>query len=157
MSDQRTMMRRYHAERAAEYEAVYARPERQADLAALRARLQELLAGQDVLEIACGTGYWTQAIAATARSMLATDITEPMLTIARHKPDPASRVCFAEADAFRLDDLPGPFTAAFAGKRQARLVDVPDRPGLPWPDCRFPRCMILAFVKPPASWSHHIK
>jgi hypothetical protein len=38
-----------------------------------------------------------------------------------------------------------------AGFRLARLVDVPDRPGLDWllPDgCRFPRFMVLAFEKP---------
>jgi hypothetical protein len=38
-----------------------------------------------------------------------------------------------------------------AGFRLAKLVDVPDRPGLPWPlpeACRFPRFMILAFDKP---------
>jgi 2-polyprenyl-3-methyl-5-hydroxy-6-metoxy-1,4-benzoquinol methylase len=38
-----------------------------------------------------------------------------------------------------------------AGWRLTGLVDVPDRPGLPWllpPACRFPRFMILAFEKP---------
>ena len=40
----------YYARRAAEYERIYARPERQADLSRLRRRLGELLAGRDVLE-----------------------------------------------------------------------------------------------------------
>src|SRR5712692_10327984 len=59
-------MREYYARRAVEYERVYAKPERQDDLARLRRLLQADLAGHDVLEIACGTGYWTTAIAETA-------------------------------------------------------------------------------------------
>lgn len=49
----------YYAKRAAQYERIYARPERQAELAALRMRVAGLCAGKKVLEIACGTGYWT--------------------------------------------------------------------------------------------------
>ena len=49
----------YYAQRAAEYERIYAKPERQADLAALRARFGKLFKGKRVLELACGTGYWT--------------------------------------------------------------------------------------------------
>ncbi|HEY6168738.1 MAG TPA: class I SAM-dependent methyltransferase, partial [Verrucomicrobiae bacterium] len=52
----------YYARRAGEYERIYAKPERQADLAALRARLAEAFRGRRVLEIACGTGYWTEVI-----------------------------------------------------------------------------------------------
>ena len=38
-----------------------------------------------------------------------------------------------------------------AGFQLAKLADVPDRPGLPWPlptIYRFPRFMVLAFDKP---------
>jgi demethylmenaquinone methyltransferase/2-methoxy-6-polyprenyl-1,4-benzoquinol methylase len=108
-------METYYAERAAEFEAVYAKPERQADLAALRALLQATLADHDVLEVACGTGYWTQVIAAAARSLLATDVNEPMLAIARRKTYPPGRVRFRRADAFDLDGVGEGFTAAFAG------------------------------------------
>jgi len=47
--------------------ADYARPERQADLAALRERVQELLIGHDVLHL--GDEYWTPAIADIAESL----------------------------------------------------------------------------------------
>ena len=50
----------YYRLRAAEYDNVYAKPERQDDIAALGERLSELLAGCRILELAAGTGFWTQ-------------------------------------------------------------------------------------------------
>lgn len=47
----------YYAARAAEYERIYDKPERQAELQRLRALIPAYLAGRSVLEIACGTGY----------------------------------------------------------------------------------------------------
>jgi ubiquinone/menaquinone biosynthesis C-methylase UbiE len=38
-----------------------------------------------VLEIACGTGYWTQIISETATKIIATDYLEEMLNFARNK------------------------------------------------------------------------
>ena len=76
----------YYARRAGEYERLYEKPDRQADLAALRKLCAQAVAGQAVLEIACGTGYWTQAASQTATSILATDINAEVLAIARTKP-----------------------------------------------------------------------
>ena len=104
----------YYRRRAREYERIYDKPERQADLAVLRERLPRLLAGRDVLEIACGTGYWTLACAPAARSILATDLTEETLAIARAKDYPPGRVRFAEADAYTLEGLEGRFDAGLA-------------------------------------------
>src|SRR6202043_371464 len=64
----------YYQQRAAEYDAVYAKPERQQDLAQLKELLPPLVAGRHVLEIAAGTGYWTQVIAPAAASITATDL-----------------------------------------------------------------------------------
>lgn len=108
-------LRRYYAQRATEYEQVYAKPERQGDIARLRVLLQELLAGQDVLEVACGTGYWTSVVAQTARSILATDANEEVLDLARARSYPDGRVHFGRADAYLLENLAGPFSAGFAG------------------------------------------
>lgn len=105
----------YYAARAAEYEQVYEIEERQEEIALLKSRLPELLAGHDVLELACGTGYWTQPIALTARSILATDISDEVLQIARGKEYPRNNVRFALADAFNLGALQGDFTAGFVG------------------------------------------
>jgi demethylmenaquinone methyltransferase/2-methoxy-6-polyprenyl-1,4-benzoquinol methylase len=105
----------YYSRRAREYERIYEKPERQEDLRALREILSELVRGRDVLEIACGTGYWTEAVAPSARSILATDASPAVLEIAHHKSYPPGRVAFQAADAYRLDQVSGTFTAAFAG------------------------------------------
>jgi len=76
---------RYYAQRAAEYERVYAKPERQHDLAAMRAWLPHWFAQRHVLEIACGTGWWTAHGARECASWLATDIGEETLALARAK------------------------------------------------------------------------
>jgi len=109
-----TDLKEYYSRRAAEYERVYEKPERQGDLAALKERLRRLLQGRHVLEIACGTGYWTEAIAPAARSVFATDVSPESLEIARGKPYPPNRVRFDLADAYRLDAVAGDFTACLA-------------------------------------------
>jgi ubiquinone/menaquinone biosynthesis C-methylase UbiE len=55
------------------------------------------LAG-NVLELACGTGAWTQHIARTARSVLAVDLAPEMLDVARAKVR-LPNVSFLQADA----------------------------------------------------------
>jgi demethylmenaquinone methyltransferase/2-methoxy-6-polyprenyl-1,4-benzoquinol methylase len=122
-------LRRYYAERAAVYEAIYAKPERQADLRAMEAWLPARFGDRTVLEIACGTGWWTPHGARDARHWLATDASEETLAIARTKPLPPGKVEFRALDAYTLDRIePGRFDGAFAGfwwshVPQARLVD----------------------------------
>jgi len=105
----------YYAKRAGEYERIYERAERQDELAWLLGRVPELFAGRRVLEVACGTGYWTQFIAKSAAHVVACDINEPVLEIAREKPLAKGRVEFVRADAFTLEGVPGGCDAAFAG------------------------------------------
>ncbi|MEM8931100.1 MAG: class I SAM-dependent methyltransferase [Acidobacteriota bacterium] len=104
----------YYARRAPEYERIYDKPERQADLDRLRGLLVERLAGRDVLEIACGTGYWTEVASRSTRSIVATDANEEVLAIARTKPC-GCPVRFTEADAYAPSGVGGPFTAGLAG------------------------------------------
>ncbi|MCL4690059.1 MAG: methyltransferase domain-containing protein, partial [Burkholderiales bacterium] len=87
----------------------------QDELAWLRGRLPRLFAGRRVLEVACGTGYWTQHIAAQAAHVTACDINEAVLEIAREKPIPRGRATFAKADAFNPGGLCEGCDAAFAG------------------------------------------
>ena len=108
-------MQAYYEARAREYERIYAKPERQADLRRLEELIPAHLAGRSVLEIACGTGYWTRHIARTAKSLLATDLTEETLQVARAKNLPEAKVRFAIADAFKLPADEGPFDGAYAG------------------------------------------
>jgi len=104
----------YYARRANEYERIYAKPERQVDLARLEERLPSLLEDRRVLEIACGTGYWTRYVAARAASMLATDVNEEVLTLARDKDYVRNNVTFACLDIYSDDRVPGPFDAGLA-------------------------------------------
>ena len=93
-------MQAYYARRALEYERIYHKPERMVDLAELRVQLPLLLRGCDVLELACGTGYWTQFVALEARTVTALDINEAVLDIARSKTYPRRNVQFAIGDAY---------------------------------------------------------
>ena len=108
-------MELYYAQRAAEYEKIYAKPERQADLARMRSDIPALFEGRRVLEIACGTGYWTPLIAARAESVVALDYNEETLAIARTKPYPRANVRFVQGDAYALPEWRDRFSAAYAG------------------------------------------
>ena len=106
----------YYANRAAEYEEVYLKPERQESIAWLNSRLRTAFADRVVLEVACGTGYWTRTLAEVAASVTATDINREVLDIAKQKLLPLGKVTFAEANAFTLDGLPvRAFNGGFSG------------------------------------------
>jgi SAM-dependent methyltransferase len=99
----------YYRRRAAEYEAIYHKPERQADLSSLRKKIRAALAGRRVLEIACGTGYWTQLVL----PVVATDLAEEPMAIAQSKAySKAPR--FVKADAYALPESLGRFDGALA-------------------------------------------
>jgi SAM-dependent methyltransferase len=105
----------YYRRRAGEYDAVYRKPERQHDLARLRTLLPQATAGWRVLEIAAGTGYWTQVIATSAASVTATDLNPETLAVAAARDYEPAPVTLATADAYRLDQVPGDFDLVFCG------------------------------------------
>jgi demethylmenaquinone methyltransferase/2-methoxy-6-polyprenyl-1,4-benzoquinol methylase len=107
-------LRHYYAARAAEYDRVYLKPERQADLRQIEAWLPGHFAGRRVLEVACGTGHWTQWIAPVAAQVVALDAAPQTLEIARHRMA-ASPVDFVVGDAYTLPCMGPVFDAAFAG------------------------------------------
>jgi ubiquinone/menaquinone biosynthesis C-methylase UbiE len=107
-------MKDYYASRAREFDRVYAKPERQNDLRHLENWLPTVFSNRRVLEVACGTGYWTQFIATKAVHVVATDATLETLDIAQ-KRITAWNVDFHIADAYALPDQLGPFNAAFGG------------------------------------------
>ncbi len=104
----------YYALRASEYEKVYHIPEEQPDLTKLYEQFRSIFKNKKVLEIACGTGIWTQVIAETADFVLATDINEPMLQIARQKNYSRQNVVFENGDMFDLQ-VSDSFDALFGG------------------------------------------
>ncbi len=103
----------YYAKRANEYEKVYHKPERQEDLYQLEEHLKTELTGRNVLEMACGTGFWTARVAAVVRSIVATDINEEVLAIARAKDLGPDRVAFKISDAY-TPRIAGEFDAGLA-------------------------------------------
>jgi len=107
-------MRAYFAARAEEYDAVYRKSERQSDLRAIEAWLPARFAGAQVLEIACGTGYWTQFIAPVARSVWGLDAVPETLRMARAR-GLGAHVHWVEGDAYAPPTAVPAFDAAFAG------------------------------------------
>jgi SAM-dependent methyltransferase len=105
----------YYHRWAPEYDQVYTRPERQADLSTLRDRFTSWFAGRTVLELAAGTGWWTSVLADTAASVTATDASSAVLDLARRRRAWPPSVQFAVADALDPQAIPGDFDAAFAG------------------------------------------
>lgn len=91
----------YYDKRAKEYEKLYMNPAEQDDLLRSEEIFQDLFAQKSVLEIACGTGYWTERIAKTATSVYATDINKSVIAVARERHVPEN-VTYAVADMYGL-------------------------------------------------------
>jgi demethylmenaquinone methyltransferase/2-methoxy-6-polyprenyl-1,4-benzoquinol methylase len=107
-------MRNYYRQRAPVYDRVYAYPERQDDLRFLEEHIPGQLEGLSVIEVAAGTGYWTQFIAPACERILATDVTEEALAQAQRRPG-LQDLDFRVIDAFQLGSIEEKFSAAFAG------------------------------------------
>ncbi|MCP3964566.1 MAG: class I SAM-dependent methyltransferase [bacterium] len=106
---------RYYSLRAREYDEIYTKPERQDDLRGMLRHLRRLFCGHRVLELAAGTGHWTEIIASVADSILATDMSPEVLQLAHARDFGHCEVEVAIADAYELQKIEGDFTAAFAG------------------------------------------
>jgi len=91
----------YYRRRAGEYDVTA-----YGNVAAFRARIARLVAEMrpagSVLEIACGTGLWTEALAKWADTVTAIDAAPEMVAIARDRVRLAS-VSFEVADVFSWD------------------------------------------------------
>jgi SAM-dependent methyltransferase len=114
MPDEQSAMQSYYAARAAEYDRIYLKPERQTDLRAIEQWLPAKFSGARVLEIACGTGYWTRLIAPVAARVLAVDSAAETIAIAKTRVPPG-KVDFLLGDAYALPEQIGRFDAAYAG------------------------------------------
>lgn len=118
MSTLHTDLSAYYSSRVATCDTVYAQPDRQEEFALLRERVAALVQGQNVLELACGSGYWTAVLAESAHSVLATDNNPLMLQAAQARDLPQQKVQLARIDAFELDlasNLVSNCSACFAG------------------------------------------
>ena len=106
----------YYSRRAPEYDQMWRRddPLRQREQSAIAAALKECFRKRRVLEVACGTGFWTSFMAEVADHICAIDASPEMLAIARGKSLPAQRVEFCLGDAYRLEKVFGDFNAGLA-------------------------------------------
>jgi demethylmenaquinone methyltransferase/2-methoxy-6-polyprenyl-1,4-benzoquinol methylase len=103
----------YYDRRLAEYDDIYRRPERQADLTVLAELLRHAVENARVLELACGTGHWTAIVAETAAHVTATDVSPKALEAARARID-QPHVHFRLADARAIDAAGDDFTTVLA-------------------------------------------
>lgn len=110
------MAEQYYNHRAREYEEIYHRPNpvRQKELAEIATVMKDVFLTRYVLEVACGTGFWTAVAAKVAESVVAIDISNEMLAIAKAKGLPNERVQFCVTDAYNLDLVKGVFDAGLA-------------------------------------------
>lgn len=109
-----TDLANYYAKRASEYDAIYLKPERQSDIKSLAGLLSDLMENRKVLEVACGTAYWTQFYAPKTISTTATDYNEEVLAIARIRVANHKNVRLTQANAFSLENLSSEFNAGLA-------------------------------------------
>lgn len=107
-------MQEYYAARAQEYDTVYLKPERQSDLRAIEEWLPKIFEGASILEVACGTGYWTQFLAPVASRILAVDAAQATMDIAETRVA-KGKVEFLLGDAYVLPQREPRFEAGFAG------------------------------------------
>lgn len=114
MNTPESQLRSYYAARAPEYDQVYLKPERQIDLRDIERWLPTIYAGATVLEVACGTGYWTKFIAQSAAHVVAVDASPEAMRIAEGRIQ-EGKVKFLVDDAYDLPHHLGRFSAAFAG------------------------------------------
>ncbi|CAN5176191.1 hypothetical protein BH09PAT1_BH09PAT1_0940 [soil metagenome] len=77
----------YYSKRAQEYEAIYHRdiPIRLKEQDSIGKEIKKFFQKKYVLELACGTGYWTKYLLGSADKVLATDINVTMLEIASQR------------------------------------------------------------------------
>ena len=105
----------YYRKRAREYEEVYymTDPHRQEEQALMAKAIQTSLKGRDVIDLACGTGWWDRILSETAKSITGLDINDDVLEIARSK-EYGCPVKFMKGDAYEPSFEPASFDGALA-------------------------------------------
>ena len=108
-------MVKYYKDRAKEYEQIYERsdPCRQEEQDIMGGEMKCFLSGMDVIDIGCGTGYWTQRASETARSIVGIDVNQTVLDIAISKTYRCPTE-FKVMDAYRIEYPEKTFRGALA-------------------------------------------
>ena len=98
---------KYYSKRAQEYEQIYQRddPIRQSEQSKIAEEIKKNFYDKNVLEVACGTGFWTFFLSEVAKEIVATDNSDEVIKIAQSK-NYKCPVFFQKCDAYNL-----PFSA----------------------------------------------
>jgi SAM-dependent methyltransferase len=122
----------YYKARAPEYHETtgYGLERVDSGYAPLKKLYQDAFEGHSVLEVACGTGYWTEAIALTARSIVATDIHPDLVEATSKRLAGLTHVRCQVADAYTLSTVHETFSAAFAQYWWSHIPKMMRRPFL---------------------------
>lgn len=103
----------FSAARAAEFDNFYLREECQFEVRAIEKWLATKFADTKAIELACGTGFWTQFLARMTHGMVALEASEEDLEVAARRV-PSDKVKFMPGDAYKLPPDLGRFNAGFA-------------------------------------------
>jgi len=107
-------LREYYEKRAQDYERIYHRddPQRQLEQLELAAAVGRVCLNNEVLELACGTGYWTQVADRVARHVTAIDTAASVLEVACGKD--LRRTRFLVGDAYSPPEREHGYSAGLA-------------------------------------------
>ncbi len=105
----------YYSKKASTYDSTVRPADRSSDMKCLMAMLEMSFSGKDVLEVACGTGYWTKKIAKSASLVKAVDINRTMIDKAAAKLHGLVNVALEVGDAYSLTNINGLFDIGFGG------------------------------------------
>ena len=104
----------YYAKKSLEFEDTYKRPERQKYINKSKMLLKKYFFRKNVLEISCGTGFWTETISEVSNKIIATDINNEVLDIAKTKKY-FCEVKFIRDDSYILEQITEKYDSLFAG------------------------------------------
>ncbi|PZS03458.1 MAG: class I SAM-dependent methyltransferase [Candidatus Chloroheliales bacterium] len=116
MTDIEQQQQRYYNQRAGEYELMYSLNDERflSDIVASEQTVRAVMQGRQVLEVACGTGHWSEVVADVAQQVVATDASAEVLAVARAMNRETGNVEFRLADAYALHEVAGDFDAGLA-------------------------------------------
>ncbi len=105
----------FYAVQAPEYhEVAYGPNSEKVDYHRIKSTYETMFAGLNVLEMASGSGYWTDVVSRTAASIVATDINPWLVERLKEKFKDVLNVSCQVADVYKLDNLPRLFSGAYA-------------------------------------------
>ena len=106
----------YYRARAPEYEQIYYRdvPERRKEINDQCENVRVIAKDKTVLDLACGTGYWSKVASATAKEVVASDIAPEMISQAKTKKY-SCPVEFLVSDLYHLPFKPHSFDLIILG------------------------------------------